>query len=161
MSQIWVFHCPGYLQVTTGFKLSSIMSAHGGEWFSREFPLNIPASLSALIFHPTPGPQRVSYTLIPHQAAQAPLVVIFASQPRERGRSDSLWFLFSRSLTQVLCVSGSWMWCFLTNRVPPAIVAKFCLVSLLSIFAWSYPYPSSRVLLMFLIQDGFLPLPQG
>ena len=98
---------------------------------------------------------------IPHQVAQAPLAVIFASQPRERGRSDSLWFLSSRSPTQVLRASGPWVWCFLTGPVPPAVAAELCLASLLSVSAWSYPHPSSGALLTVLIQGGFLPLPQG
>lgn len=161
MSWIWVFHCSGYLQVITGFKFSSIIRAHSGEWFSREFPPSIPALLSALILHPAPGPQRVSYICIPHQVAQALLVVIFASQPRERGRSDSLWFSSSRSPTQVLRVSGSWVWCLRTDPVPPAVAAELGLVSLLSVSAWSCPYPSRRALLTVLIQGGFLPLPQG
>ncbi|XP_073649477.1 shieldin complex subunit 2 isoform X7 [Tursiops truncatus] len=60
-----------------------------------------------------------------------------------------------------LCVSGSWMWCFLSDPAPPAKSAKLCLVSLVGIFVWSCPSLSSRAPLMVLIQGGFLPLPQG
>ncbi|XP_049553099.1 shieldin complex subunit 2 isoform X3 [Orcinus orca] len=60
-----------------------------------------------------------------------------------------------------LCVSGSWMWCFLSDPAPPAKSATLCLVSLVGIFVWSCTSLSSRAPLMVLIQGGFLPLPQG
>lgn len=100
------FFCSGYLPVTTVFQLSSIMYAHGGEWFSREFSLVLLLHQSALTLHSVPGPQReflFMFLYLP-RLYQLYSLSFGASQPGGKGRSDSLWFWSSLSLTQALRV---------------------------------------------------------